>query len=437
MAGSGGVGVSSILSDATREAFEIGVRNHLEASHSPLLDAVYAKAKAVPELGLKVGGDILGHFVRFAIFEAKRLAGKKSVTLDVVANYLATAGQDGVSGIVDAFAEWAHHGGDRSSIGGTKTAIPSGAGTPRNEVVRSRAMPGDAANHVHRMQGETVMCLAFRTAKDAWDNAHKPTLLREEGGKGGKDRGPRASVKLADAEAFPAERFALELAQQIGYEECPKCQPYTKAAEKAKQKEAEMADTEHDTAGQPAPVEKAQPVPDWAERVGMFGRWLAGVYAASLAVTDLGDELKTVPVLQWTDTSYRLARKYAGRAGLTIGPVMPDTDFLELDMPERLDPDDVEAITRLIFVVGEGRKSIPTHVMEALEKLRGSKKAAPEPKKHSPWLRRFIAAGVVLVIVAILAAVVSVGTIVKGVADAANTETSHAAPVATGKEVRK
>lgn len=146
-------------------------------------------------------------------------------------------------------------------------------------------------NAVRTALPQVIVCKGDRLAHKPYVRDGKIVMKTGGGGKDGGGRIPQVACKdVAKAmdehdarevkragqsdkhrpQPFGLEAMDLDLAEEQGRDECPTCKPYTvirEAEEAAHEEEADMADTEHDAAGHPAPAKKPAAKADTRKRL--------------------------------------------------------------------------------------------------------------------------------------------------------------------------
>ncbi len=349
------------------------------------------------ELLVKAAGFSLSEVTREAIFGGLQRLGIN--TESGLVRALADTPDNVIRGIVEAFAETAQ-GRTQGAPAPAQPAVGNkvAAAVSKDTVVVRIQRPG-LGGVVHRSvlisKRMTGLCLIVREEEDKWNASHQATVIKDQSGGGGGGRGDRKgkggggpALKLADAEPFPLEVLTIADAEDTGFAECPKCQPYTFATAEEQKKEAAMAET---TAAADAAKDanKPKPIEGWDEKVGKVGRWLARALDASVECSDDVDDKKVVPVIAWAEFALVLAHEILVghpdprlKSGFDAdGKMKPLTTEQIFALPPRLNDEQVERTVRFIFGQGAGKLTKTTQLKALLDTLTGNKKKAEEGKK--------------------------------------------------------
>lgn len=419
------------------EFAEKGWREYLEKNPTKFRGILEQLSKR-SEVGAKVLGISAGEFARATI----SFLGRKYAGDSILIGALANTSDDVIRESAEAFVEFAKSGKWQHATASAKAAAPS----KETSVVRDARPVYGKVVHRHTVVGkrDTGLCLDFRTQEDEWNASHHATVIKDQSG-GGGGRGDRKgkggggpALKLADAEPFKIEKMTIAEAQDAGFTECPRCQPFTFATAEEQKKEAAMAET---TAAADAAknANAPKPIPGWETDVGAIGRWLAITFSASLVESDFGNEMRTVPCKLWMDRAIMTAKKHHPNVMADLST----TDVFDLNLPDTLTDEETEAVVRLIFTAGAGTTDKKTELKSLLDFFSGKKKKAEEAKKladakakvanaptiaektvaehellelqpkPSPWPRRLIIGGVVTFVLMVIIVMIAVAESMK------------------------
>ncbi|GEM_PF-6898519 len=339
----------------SEEVAERLTKDYLTGNPAAWAQTLLTYVAGFPELTVKLAGISAGELTREAIFRALQKLGID--TEDKLVRALADTPDNVIRGIVEALAETARSGATPTHA--ATAPGPSAAKATSGQVVRNPA--GDHPTIVHYVaQDGDVVCLDHRNERDAWNKTHKPKHVGGKDGKGGK---------TIPAEPFPEEFLTVERAREIGYEQCPRCRPYDRAAKAAK--EEKMA---------------KKGVADGRPETGFSQLALAFLAAFGRSVdTSEADEANEV-FKEHPDFLERQAREWYFDHFNEAPEVNPDGSLSKkterrLMGARVMSDEEKEAVIRNLFVSGVVSLDKLTHLKALLESLTGKRKKAEQAKR--------------------------------------------------------